>query len=83
MLIHANFGDDTMLITATELKTNIGHYLDTAGSEDIFVSRKGKIIAKISNPANDKVALLDSLAGIADNVNLSADEARAMRLAAK
>jgi antitoxin (DNA-binding transcriptional repressor) of toxin-antitoxin stability system len=72
-----------MLITATELKANIGRYLDTADDEDIFVSRKGKIIAKISNPARDKVALLDSLVGIANGVNLSAEEARAERLAAK
>ena len=72
-----------MLITATELKANIGQYLDAAGREDIFVSRKGKIIAKISNPTRDKVALLDGLVGIADNVSLSADEARAERLSAK
>jgi hypothetical protein len=72
-----------MLITATELKANIGRYLDTAGDEDIFVSRKGKIIAKISNPTRDKVALLDSLVGIADGVSLSAEEARAERLADK
>jgi antitoxin (DNA-binding transcriptional repressor) of toxin-antitoxin stability system len=72
-----------MLITATELKANIGRYLDTASDEDVFVSRKGKIIAKISNPARDKVALLDSLVGIAENVNLSAEEARAERLTLK
>jgi antitoxin (DNA-binding transcriptional repressor) of toxin-antitoxin stability system len=72
-----------MLITATELKANIGRYLDAADREDVFVSRKGKIIAKISNPANDKVALLDSLVGIAGNISISADEARAERLAVK
>jgi antitoxin (DNA-binding transcriptional repressor) of toxin-antitoxin stability system len=72
-----------MLITATELKANIGRYLDTVGSEDIFVSRKGKIIAKISNPTKNKVSLLDSLVGIAEGVSLSAEEARAERLANK
>jgi hypothetical protein len=72
-----------MLITATELKANIGRYLDTAVREDVFVSRKGKIIAKISNPANDKVALLDSLAGIVDNISISTDDTRAERLDAK
>jgi antitoxin (DNA-binding transcriptional repressor) of toxin-antitoxin stability system len=72
-----------MLITATELKASIGRYLDAACKEDIFVSRKGKIIAKISNPASDKVRMLDSLVGIAAGVSLSADEARAERLAAK
>jgi antitoxin (DNA-binding transcriptional repressor) of toxin-antitoxin stability system len=69
-----------MLITATELKANIGKYLDTASNEDIFISRKGKIIARISNPGRDKVVLLDSLVGIADGVNLSTKEARAERL---
>ncbi|MDR0434332.1 MAG: type II toxin-antitoxin system prevent-host-death family antitoxin [Gracilibacteraceae bacterium] len=72
-----------MLITATELKANMGRYLDVASDEDIFVSRKGKIIVKISNPAKDKVAMLDSLVGIAEDVNLSAEEARAERLTLK
>ena len=72
-----------MLITTTELKANIGRYLDTAGNEDVFVTRKGKIIAKISNPANDKLALLDSLVGIAEGETLSAKEARRERLAGR
>jgi hypothetical protein len=72
-----------MLITATELKSNMEKYLDTAVCEDIFVSRKGKIIAKISNPANDKMALLDDLVGIAEGCNLTAKDARAERLAHK
>jgi antitoxin (DNA-binding transcriptional repressor) of toxin-antitoxin stability system len=69
-----------MIITATELKANIGRYLDTASAEDVFVSRKGKIIAKISNPTVDKVALLDDLVGIAENVDISVEEARDERL---
>jgi antitoxin (DNA-binding transcriptional repressor) of toxin-antitoxin stability system len=70
-----------MLITATELKANIGRYLDTAGREDVFVMRKGKVIARITSPVNDKIALLDSLVGIAENSGLTAREARAERLA--
>lgn len=70
-----------MLVTATKLKSNIGRYLDAASTEDVFVSRKGRIIAKISNPASDKIALLDNLVGMARNVNMTADEARAERLA--
>jgi antitoxin (DNA-binding transcriptional repressor) of toxin-antitoxin stability system len=70
-----------MLITATELKANIGMYLDAAEREDIFVTRKGKVIAKISNPSVDKVALLDSLVGIAGDANMTLEEARAERLA--
>lgn len=69
-----------MLITATELKGNIGMYLDTAEHEDIFVTRKGKVVAKISKPFTDKVALLDSLAGIAGDANMTLEEARDERL---
>jgi antitoxin (DNA-binding transcriptional repressor) of toxin-antitoxin stability system len=72
-----------MLITATELKANIGKYLDAAGHEDILVTRKGKLIAKISNPTQDKTALLNSLAGIASGLSLTAEEARAERLSNK
>ena len=72
-----------MVITATELKANVGKYLDNAKREDIFVTRKGKLVAKISNPANDKVALLDSLIGIADGAGVSLEEARSERLARK
>jgi hypothetical protein len=72
-----------MLITATEFKSNMGKYLDTTVYEDIFITRKGKIIAKISNPANDKEALLDDLVGIAEECGLTAKEARAERLARK
>lgn len=72
-----------MLISATEFKSNMGKYLDTAIDEDIFVTRKGKLIAKISNPANDKMALLNNLAGIAEGCGLTAEQARGERLSRK
>jgi hypothetical protein len=70
-----------MFITTTELKANISMYLDAAAREGIFVTRKGKVIAKISNPFVDKVALLDSLVGVAGDANLTLEEAKAERLA--
>ena len=39
-----------MLITATELKNNLGKYLLLAETEDIFITRNGKVVAKLSNP---------------------------------
>ena len=69
-----------MVITATELKQNLGKYLDTVSNEDIYVMRNGRIVAKISNPANDKVSILDGLVGIAGELTLTAEEARAERL---
>ena len=35
-----------MSITATELKSNLGKYLLLAATEDIFITRNGKVVAK-------------------------------------
>ena len=53
-----------MVITASELKTNLGRYLSLAAEQDIFITKNGKSIAKLSNPSVDKLAVLDSLVGI-------------------
>ena len=34
-----------MSITATELKNNLGKYLMLAATEDIFITRNGKVVA--------------------------------------
>ena len=39
-----------MIVTATEFKTNFGKYLDMLRSEDIFITRNGKTVAKMVNP---------------------------------
>ena len=53
-----------MSITATELKLNLGKYLSLAETEDIFITKNGKIIAKLSNPYQDRVDIAKSLFGI-------------------
>ena len=53
-----------MSITATELKSNLGKYLALSQHEDVFITKNGKIIAKLSNPNIDRVALAKSLVGI-------------------
>lgn len=50
-----------MLITATELKNNFGKYLLLAATEDIFITRNGKVVAKLSNPNQDRVEMAKSL----------------------
>lgn len=50
-----------MVITATECKTNFGKYLDLLRSEDIFITRNGKTIAKMVNP---NVSAVDSISGL-------------------
>ena len=54
-----------MTITATEFKTNFGKYLDLVLTEDILITKNGKIIAKLTQPQYDKLAILNSLVGVA------------------
>ena len=53
-----------MIVTATEFKSNLGKYLEMATSQDIFITKNGKSIARLTSPAVNKLALLDDLVGI-------------------
>ena len=53
-----------MIVTATEFKTNLGKYLEMTTSQDIFITKNGKSIARLTSPAVNKLALLDDLVGI-------------------
>ena len=70
-----------MMITATELKANVGRYLNRAATENIHVTRNGKVIATIISPSRDKQALLDGLVGIAAANPITLEQAREERLA--
>lgn len=68
-----------MSITATELKTNLGKYLTLSETEDIYITRNGKLVAKLTNPYQDRVSIANSLFGVlSDSVTL--DESREERL---
>ncbi|MBO5031819.1 MAG: type II toxin-antitoxin system prevent-host-death family antitoxin [Lachnospiraceae bacterium] len=71
-----------MSITATELKNNLGKYLLLSATEDIFITKNGKIIAKLTNPHQDRVETAKSLFGILPK-EADMEEARAERLGAK
>ena len=53
-----------MSITATELKQNLGRYLLMAATEDVFITKNGKVVAKLTNPHQDRVDTAKSLFGI-------------------
>lgn len=53
-----------MSVTATELKNNLGRYLMLSATEDIFITKNGKVIAKLTNPYQDRVETAKSLFGI-------------------
>ena len=67
-----------MSITATELKLNLGKYLLLA-TQDIYITRNGKTIAKLVSPYQDRVDTVDALFGsVPDTMTL--EEAREERL---
>lgn len=68
-----------MSITATELKTNLSKYLLLSATEDIYITRNGKVISKLTNPFQERVDVARSLFGILPN-DLSIEEAREERL---
>jgi antitoxin (DNA-binding transcriptional repressor) of toxin-antitoxin stability system len=68
-----------MSITATELKTNLSKYLLLSSSEDIYITRNGKTIAKLTNPYQDRLNIAESLFGsVPDTMTL--EEATEERL---
>ena len=68
-----------MSITATEFKSNLSKYLLLAETEDIYITRNGKVIAKLSNPYQDRVDIAKSLFGaVPDNITL--EESKEERL---
>lgn len=68
-----------MSITATELKINLGKYLLLAETEDIYITKNGKIVAKLTNPFQDRVETAKSLFGVLPS-DISLEEAKEERL---
>ena len=68
-----------MSVTATEFKTNLGKYLALAESEDVYITKNGKVVAKLTNPNADRVEIAKSLFGIIP-ADITPEEARDERL---
>lgn len=71
-----------MSITATELKKNLGKYLALSATEDVFITKNGRVIAKLTNPHQNRVDTARSLFGILPE-NADIEMARAERLEGK
>ena len=69
-----------MLVTATEFKCNIGKYLSLVSEQDIFITKNGKSIAKLSSTKPNKPEIAKSLFGIIPNDGTSLEQAREERL---
>ena len=68
-----------MAITATELKANLSKYLSLAAKEDIYITQYGKVVAKLSNPFQDRLETAESLFGSIP-ATMTLEEARNERL---
>ena len=68
-----------MVVTATNFKASIGHYLDNIAKNDVYISKNGKIVAKLSHPAREP-SILDSLVGITAGNPISLEEAQMERI---
>lgn len=68
-----------MSITATEFKMNLGKYLLLSQTEDIYITKNGKVVAKLTNPNQDRVDIAKSLFGIIP-ADITVENAREERL---
>ncbi len=68
-----------MSITATELKSNLGKYLIMAATEDIYITKNGKVVAKLTSPYQEKMDLVESLYGSVP-ATVTLEESREERL---
>ncbi len=56
-----------MSITATELKKNLGYYLELSRTTTIFVTKNGKIWSKFSPVNESRISSVESLFGVLPN----------------
>ncbi len=68
-----------MSITATELKSNLGKYLLLSATEDIYITKNGKVISKLTNPFQERVDVAKSLFGILPG-DITLEQAKEERL---
>lgn len=54
-----------MTVTANEFASNLDRYLELAATQDVYITRNGKTIARLTSPSDSKLAVLDELVGIA------------------
>ncbi len=68
-----------MSITAAELETNLSKYLLLAASEDVYITRNGRVVAKLTNPYQERMDIAESLFGSVP-ATMTLEEAKEERL---
>jgi prevent-host-death family protein len=71
-----------MVVSSSDFKANLGQYIShVAESEPLYITKNGRVVAKLSSPAADGQSVLDGLVGITAANPVSLEEARKDRLA--
>jgi len=70
-----------MQVSVSELKLNVGKYIGLAEMQDIFITKNGKQVAKLSSTKQNKVETMKSLFGILKGQELTLEQIREERLA--
>ena len=65
--------------SATEFRSNLGKYLELFQTEDVYITRNGKVVAKLTNPRAEKLEIAKSLFGIIPGT-VTLEESQAERL---
>lgn len=68
-----------MYITTSELRENLATYIAKSSQEDIFITKKGKVVSKLSNPYESRIKVAESLIGVIPD-DISYDEVMEERL---
>ena len=67
------------IVTATEFKQNLGQYLTQTATEDIFITKNNKVIAKITTPTTRPTASISQFFNALPSSNFTAKAARIER----
>ena len=68
-----------MTVTADELKANLEKTLSLVQKEDIDITLDGRVVARLTSPCKERLAIAESLFGIIP-ADASLEEARDERL---
>lgn len=72
-----NLEDNFMTITATEFKMNFGKYMELVKTEDILITKNGKVTGLFTNPDADPV---EKLSGMLKGIEIDEDEMKKQRI---
>lgn len=66
-------------ISVSELKANAGKYVSMAQEDDIFITKNGKVVAKLVTAKANKVESLNRLKDLFNGVSITDEDVNASR----